>query len=249
MMELPIANWAAWAPGLETQEAWLAWDGSETGVVGDGKPDVKFLPAMFRRRLSGLTRMALRAAYDCVGDEGAPSCRSVFASRYGEQTVTLDLLTNIMEEEPISPTKFSVSVHNTASGLFSIAYGNKQPSTALSALENTFQAGLMEAITQFHAHPETPLLYVMVDEPLPGIYEEFQQGAAARYACALLLRQDADLRLQVTRETGTSATSESTLPPALRFLRWLLSAEAGTSLAEGPATWTFRRETAASVSV
>jgi hypothetical protein len=53
-----------------------------------------------------------------------------------------------MAEKMVSPTLFHNSVHNTPAGYFSIATGIQTASVSLSAGDNTFSAGLIEALTQ-----------------------------------------------------------------------------------------------------
>jgi hypothetical protein len=48
----------------------------------------------------------------------------------------------------LSPTRFHHSVHNAASGYWAMASHSMAASTALSAFQNSFAAGLLEAATQ-----------------------------------------------------------------------------------------------------
>ena len=59
MINFNIAAWRAWAPGLDSVADWQAWS-QRPGVLApsNAAPDVSFLPAMQRRRLSRLARMA-----------------------------------------------------------------------------------------------------------------------------------------------------------------------------------------------
>ena len=53
MINFNIAAWRAWAPGLDSVADWRAWSQQpRTLAVSDSAPDVSFLPAMQRRRLS-----------------------------------------------------------------------------------------------------------------------------------------------------------------------------------------------------
>ena len=58
---------------------WSVWQQDE-----DGKnlPDIAFVDASLRRRLSLFARMALKVAHDCAGDR--IGVRIVFASRHGD---------------------------------------------------------------------------------------------------------------------------------------------------------------------
>ena len=68
------------------------------------------MPAMMRRRLNRVGRMACHVAYG--SDNGQTADAIVFASRYGDTDKTLSLLGDLVKGEPLSPTGFGMSVHN-----------------------------------------------------------------------------------------------------------------------------------------
>lgn len=121
---------------------------------------------MLRRRLSPLARAALHAANHC--SEGLRSVRFVYASRHGELGRTLELLRNLARDEPLSPTTFSLSVLNSAAGVFAMARGDRGPATAIAAGRESFGFGLLEAYTQYRLNPATPVLFVYADSPAPA---------------------------------------------------------------------------------
>ena len=93
-----IAQWRAWAPGLESVSDWQAW--SRQPVVlpdSDAAPDVSFLPAMQRRRLSRLARMAFSVGWPLA--EGRQDLPLVFVSRHGETPRTVDILSDLAAEQ------------------------------------------------------------------------------------------------------------------------------------------------------
>jgi hypothetical protein len=163
-----VLRWSAWAPGLDSVSLWQQWAraGRCQPAGGDGAatPRVDFLPPMLRRRLSTLSRAALWAAYDCAA--GEHHWRSVFASPHGEIHRTVELLGSLADGEPLSPNGFSLSVHNTASGLYAIASGNRAPSTAVAAGRDTLAMALVDA-AGWLARGEERVLLVFGDEPLP----------------------------------------------------------------------------------
>ena len=64
MINFNIAQWRAWAPGLDSVDAWRDWCQAPTLLAqSDAAPDVSFLPAMQRRRLSRLARMAFSVGW------------------------------------------------------------------------------------------------------------------------------------------------------------------------------------------
>src|SRR3954451_2871546 len=53
-----ITSDAAWAPGVETREAWHAWARHGFPIATGADPAVRAMPAMQRRRVGFLGRMA-----------------------------------------------------------------------------------------------------------------------------------------------------------------------------------------------
>ena len=66
----------------------------------------------------------------------------------------------------MSPTRFANSVHNAASGYWSIAVGSMQASSVLSAYDASFTAALLDALAQI-AVDRQPLLLVAYDTEYP----------------------------------------------------------------------------------
>ena len=188
-MMFKIKKWAAWAPGVETQEQWLAWakSGADSALLrlhSDATPKLLPVPAMQRRRMSRLSKMALEVAYECSAD--STELRTVFASRHGEIHRTTKILRELFTGEGVSPTAFSLSVHNAASGLYSIARKAPAPSSSVAAGKNTFMAGLIEALG-FLQQGEKRVLLVFAEEELPQDYQCFVDEIQSTYAFALWL--------------------------------------------------------------
>jgi hypothetical protein len=85
--------------------------------------------------------------------------KSVFVSAHGDLAVT-DAICQTLARAPAqtSPTKFHHSVHNAASGYWGIATECQEASTAVSALDCSFAAGLLEALCQCAADANPVLL-------------------------------------------------------------------------------------------
>jgi hypothetical protein len=143
--------------------------------------DISFIEPIVRRRLSSLSRSALKVAHDCVAE--LDRVRVVFASRHGELRRTTEILRAISTGEPVSPTAFSLSVLNAMTGIFGIARGDRSPASAISAGAQTLGFALFEAHAQFEADPSSPVLVVYADEPADAAYgtieDEVQGGALA----------------------------------------------------------------------
>ncbi len=207
-----IHSAGAWSPHYQQLDDWQQWPSiaNETETSAQAVPALKQVPAMQRRRFSKLTKMLLEVAFQC---EAPSQCRTIFASRHGELNRTVDLLQDIVRQQPISPIGFSQSVHNTASGIFSILTDNRSPSTSIAASENTLSQAIIEAYGQL-AEDNSPLLLVFGDEPVSDIYKEFTQEPELPIALALQLSLAAPEQkgLTLTLDTTPSATELAAVP-------------------------------------
>lgn len=150
---------------------------------------------MMRRRLSSLSRMALKVADDCIEPQSAT--RVVFASRHGELRRTTDILRDIEAGRLVSPNAFSLSVLNAMSGLFGIARRDRSAATAISAGAETLGYALLEAHAQYADQPGSPVLVVYADEPADACYGPIEQEVE-RSAFALLLDASKTAQGQLT---------------------------------------------------
>ncbi len=112
-----LKRWSAWAPGVETTEDWHAWGRSPVKLKPEGVPALPEVPAIRRRRLSSLSRMAFKVAFECLKGELHGGVNSVYASHHGEIQTMLELTDSLICHEPLSPKKFSHSdaTHHTHS--------------------------------------------------------------------------------------------------------------------------------------
>lgn len=191
-----LSNIVAWAPHIESDEQWLAW--SQAPFTPEllnekGKPCapvLKAVPAMQRRRLSYNSKLAMQCALAAlpVNEETGITAQlpSVFASPQGELHKTLSLLDSLRLKEPVSPMGFSLSVHNTAAGLYSIHAGNKAQSSSVAAQEDTLLSGLLEAYL-LSSKEKLPVLFVFSEEALPEQWLPFAQYDVFPHAFACLL--------------------------------------------------------------
>ena len=154
-------------PGLN---GWAASRAILSGAVPHAlepmpKPRADCLPATERRRATTVTRLALDVAGEALGDTDPVTVTSVFASSGGEVEVIHGIFAQLAIPDPrLSPTAFHNSVHNTAAGYWSIASGSHHPADSLCAYDDSFGAGLAEALLRAAAG-EGPVLLVAYDLP------------------------------------------------------------------------------------
>jgi hypothetical protein len=216
-----IASHAAWAPGVETQEAWLEWAHSDRAIAGDSEPGVRAMPPMLRRRAGILGKMALEVAYQCLGDRSAVP--TIFCSRHGEVSRSVELLTDLANNVPLSPTSFGLSVHNATGGLFSIARKDQASNIALAAGKSSVEHAVIEACGLL-ADGESSVLLVVYDCPLPAVYAEFADEEEQPHAWAWLMQAPGENSISLSWSAAPeNRPDEATrLPGALEVLRFRL---------------------------
>jgi hypothetical protein len=237
-----VRRWSAWSPGREDAAAWHAWARTPGPLEREGCPDVGFLPAMLRRRCSPLARIMLATAYASCPPERRAQVRTVFASRHGNINESIPMLDRLAERQPISPTKFSHTVHNAQAGLFSIAADNRQASSSVAAQQDTFACGYLEALTHLQRDPRSEVLLVMADIPLAPTFAKLVEEPVAAYGLAVLLAAGgAGQTLAFGTATSGAVASKRAWPDAMEFLRWFLTDDPSLSLGSGACRWIWER--------
>ncbi|AOA59297.1 beta-ketoacyl synthase chain length factor [Acinetobacter larvae] len=125
------------------------------------------IPAMQRRRLSTLAKLALDSAAQCLA--GSSVDYMIWASQYADESKTLKILEDILQDQPASPTAFSTSVHNAIAGLYSILFQDDTPSTSVSA---SWSEALVDAYAWLKQHPQAKVMLVYYEQALPELYQD-----------------------------------------------------------------------------
>jgi hypothetical protein len=168
--------------------------------------------------------MMLYVANESAEATGLAQMRSVFASRHGSLSTMISMLEELAVDAPLSPARFSHSVHNTQAGLFSICANNREASTSIAARQETFAHGFLEAVSVLHAaHDEArPVLLVAGDAAIPDFVACRSDAHDGSYALALVLAPaNGSGDLELSLEAGAKANSQPGTD-ALLFLSWLL---------------------------
>lgn len=201
-----LPGWAAARPALR---------GEPFEPAAARRPAPALLPPAERRRAPDTVALALEVAAEAVAASGHDPAElpSVFTSAYGDLGL-LDNLCSTLAAQPtlVSPTKFHNSVHNAASGYWTIGTGCHASSGALSAYSRSFAAGLLEAATQCVAD-HTPVLLVAYDGPAVGALAS-AAASEGLLAAALLLAPKRGASSRWSLQLALQSPSPST--PALR---------------------------------
>lgn len=221
-------------------KAWALWQQScdDTGqTLATDFPLLAEIPAMTRRRMSQLTKMAFQTAI-AVGPGNTIPC--IFASRHGDLHKTVELLKATAASEDLSPTQFALSVHNAISGQYSIFTLNKADMNAIAGGASSLHYGVLEAACRLATEDDlTDILVVYADEPAPDLYQQFCTEPAVALSLALLLSKDCGDKVTFSCEAVTEQKAES---DSLLSLQSFLSAECNeVKIQQGNKSWVWHR--------
>ncbi|ARU04985.1 hypothetical protein CCO03_10085 [Comamonas serinivorans] len=156
-----LADWRQWQAVVAAPQTWTA---APTVL-----PAPSLLPPAERRRASRVVKAALEAGTQAVAQAGlvASELPVVFASSGGDGHnchALCELLAG--DDKQISPTRFHNSVHNAASGYWSIAAQAMAPAQVVAAFDGSFAMGLLEALSQVQ-YAGVPVLLIACDSEYP----------------------------------------------------------------------------------
>ena len=195
-------------------------------------PPPALLPAAERRRSGAIVKLTLATGLEAIAAAGldAVNLPSVFSSSGadGENCHALcEMLAS--EDRQISPTRFHNSVHNVASGYWSIATGAMTTSSVLSAFDASFGAGLLEALTQVVVD-NTRSVLLACDTPYPKpLYSARPIPDAFGMALVLAPQRSAQAIARITVGL-TEASADQLVDAALEALRSAIPAARGLPL-------------------
>jgi hypothetical protein len=235
-----VAAHAAWAPGIDTEQAWEEWADAPRTIAGESEPALRQMPPMLRRRAGFLGKMALEVAYRCLdGRAGVPT---VFCSRHGEVTRALGLLTDLVQGSALSPTGFGLAVHNASAGLFSIARADRANHLALAAGASSVEHAVIEACGLL-ADGAAEVLLVVYDDRLPDIFAPFRDCTEQPHAWAWLMTAPEKNVVHLSWRASPDAKSDpEALPAGLEVLRFHVRADRALERFEDGRCWRWTRD-------
>jgi hypothetical protein len=228
-----LRDWSAWSPGLPGRRAWVDWL-REKGPVAEtpGNPPCAQVHPLLRRRCGRLVRMVLEAALAACNSAGIePShVQHVHCSRYGEIVTTRQLFDSLHDRQPMSPTRFSNSVHHTPSAYFDLAVKNRLRSRSISAGNFGLACSILEVWGLLRKEPHVPVLLTLADEPPPEPFNLALVPPPIPYAVALLFVSERENSGQTIHFKRVPSPENAPLitgrVPVFDFLEWLAGGEA-----------------------
>ena len=142
----------------------------------------------------------------------------VYASRHGETTRNFALLSDLAEQQPLSPTQFSLSVHNAIVGLWSIFQSDTSEMTAIAAEGDGLEHAVLEAGMLLNEGAPAVLLVIAEESP-PDAYRPWIDENTP-YALALRLTKGDSWQLQL--QASEDLAPQPHEPHALQLIRALL---------------------------
>ena len=240
-MNFSITVIGLWGRGLNSRSelAALLADPAARPDAAYEKPKPAAIPARERRRSGELINLAVEAAHQACADAAidASQIASVFSSALSDTAVTDYMGRKLAATDKLlSPTKFHNSVHNAASGYWSISAANRAPSTFVSGFRESFGAGLLEAASLCEARAE-PVLYVAYDMANSLPFRDFAPIEESLATAFVLTPAPAatGARYRLALATDAAATTPSPSTPRHSYLAELARHNfggAGLTLAE-----------------
>lgn len=214
-----IKNWFALSSGLSNQSDWENWSKNSNHDWNLPLPKLVNLPMMQARRMSVQSRLAVEVGMELLKQSQVPDL-AVFTSQHGEIDKTYKILSMLNQNSDISPTDFALSVHNTASGLLTIIAKKPIPITSISAHYDSFQQGLIEAISVLTQEDKTVLL-IDFDGTIPDTYHSYIKSSVPTYAVGYIITKGNEISCQNITQTTTVPAEK--YPQSLAFLRAYLN--------------------------
>ena len=239
-----IAQWHAWAPGITDAESWQAWARAPHIPADLGQqPDVSFVPAMQRRRLTRLARMSFAAAWPLAQGNAQNKMQvpMIFGSRHGETPLTFSLLQSLAQHEALSPTQFGLSVHNAVAGQWSIQRADTSETCAVAADADILEHTIVEACGLLH--DGAPAVIAILAEDTPAdFYRDQIDDIPFPFAVALRLTAGTDWTLSSTAARAAEPTPTPAFGHVLPWLRAMLQGDPTWTHDCPPRSWTWQRQ-------
>lgn len=208
--DFTVIQWSIWPPQQQDEEY----------ILRRQKELLSIVPKMLKRRLSQLAQSVFCAANQCL--DGNKIIPAIFSSSHGELAKSFGMMQMIEAGEEVSPTAFSLSVHNAIAGLFAMAWHNTLQSTVIAPGEEGCAAAFIEAMGLLQEGAEEVLI-VFYDEPLLEFYPSAPFKVSAAQGCALALRigktgAGVSLNFSNLPLTGDDGEQPLQIPALIQFL-------------------------------
>lgn len=195
-MEFRVKSWKAVTPDLEECPRFPELCGLTD--LNHSSTAIKQVPPLLRRRFNLTGRCVVGAAMPLLSPD--TKIPSVFVSRHGDAELSLSLQQDLGRGSVLSPTHFSLAVHNAISGLFSIARKDTSAINSIAPAEGLVVQGLFEVLGLLQEHDE--ILCVWFDAPLPELLKPYCPEEPFPYAVAAVISKTSGESFSLRQEVG-----------------------------------------------
>ena len=166
MAPIIVSDMTAWAPGLVSNDDWKKWAHGEKSIEKtNGTPKLEYTDALFRRRLSQISKMTIQVVHDVLEKSQCPKdTPQTFISCSGELAREFAVSKTIVEEKSVMPASFSLSVFNTPIALASIALKLHGGYSAVFPSKGNFRSAFEAACAPVLSGTEKAAILVYADE-------------------------------------------------------------------------------------
>ncbi len=142
-----------------------------------------------QRKLNNFSKLVLHSAIKCTNAENR-NFITVLSSRNGDINNGLKILQDIANGELISPQMFVNSVLNMPFAHYSIFFGNKLPSSAISSSESSLCYGFLETVLNLKRFCGNDILLTCADLPLDADLEAYSNTSCLPYSLSMIISTD-----------------------------------------------------------
>ena len=209
--EVAVLGCGAFVPGYAGLAGWASGERSADHEAPTGE----IVPKRQRRRASLLSKALADAFAEALASsELEPSSvASVFGAAIGEAATMVGLLDQMWGDAAmLSPMRFATSVHNAASGVVSIATGNRGFTTAIGADFDTPAMALFEGIGLVLARDESVIVCCGDESPPEDLVPEGAGWGLMSAAIALVPIDRAPAGSPTLSDLGIGPEGESSNP-------------------------------------
>lgn len=162
-----INQWYISTDRLLSDDLWVADISTWTQELEKHTPSLSFLPPLKRRRLSHSARLFVNTVWNLTTEQ--TNIPVVYASTNGEITRNFSLWNSLLKDGDLSPTSFSLSVHNALVGQWSELRQVTAETNAITAKSDNLEIALLEAYLLLQEGAEK-VLVVVAESPLSEDY-------------------------------------------------------------------------------
>lgn len=225
---------------------WSGWQATFSGEAIDTlpeltiseTPDVAMIPPMLRRRLNLLGRACASEMMKHLKD--GESIPIVYCSQHGDIERTLNVLTELVDHQPVSPMHFSLAVHNAICGVLSIHACLTANISTIAADQQGLVPVLLEAAGILLSGADK-VLCVICDVLLPEIYRDEQSLPKIPYAISFVMTRSDGINLslkQLPLNEGKSRVN----PSPIGLIKFLASEKTELLVEHNHVTWQLTRD-------